>query len=85
MQDHDPFGDVSTTGFREGNILFVPLAKAPWLPADRCIKCGDPASRELSWRISLRNPGWMLIELLGPPAGFFGAVAIEEEEIEVAI
>ena len=85
MQDHDPFGDVSTTGYREGKILFVPLAKAPWLPADRCIKCGHPACRELTRKISLRHPGWMLLELLGPLAVFLGAVALEKEEIEVGI
>jgi hypothetical protein len=85
MQDHDPFGDVSTTGFREGNILFVPLAKAPWLPADRCIRCGNPACRELTRKISLKHPGWVLLELLGPLASFLGAVAAGEEEIEIGI
>jgi hypothetical protein len=85
MQDRDPFGDVSTTGFREGNILLVPLAKAPWLPADRCIKCGNPACRELTRKISLKHSGWTLLELLGPLASFLGAVAVGEEEIGIDI
>jgi hypothetical protein len=85
MQDYDPFGDVSKMGFREGKILFVPLAKAPWLPADRCIKCGHPACRELTRKISLRHPGWMLLDLLGHLAAFLRAVAAGEEEIEIVI
>ena len=85
MQDNDLFGDVSTTGFREGNVLFVRLAKAPWLPADYCIKCSNPACRELTRKISLRHPAWMLLELLGPLASIFGSVALGEEEIKIGI
>ena len=50
--------------YRQGRLLVVPRADAPFFPCDSCVKCGQPAVTTLRRKLAWHHPAWYLLILV---------------------